>query len=72
MKNIEHKLTIEQLQALFLGKRLVLDYHGLPNVIIYPPRYGKFIPYEQYEALIRQLSPEEQAKLSFITNDNYK
>lgn len=73
MENIEHKLTIEHLQALFEGKKLVLDYHGQPQVTIYPPNYGKFLPYEDYKTLMRilgsrDLTESERAMIDMIFN----
>lgn len=50
---IEHKMTEEQLQALFQGKKLVLDYSGRPRVTLYPPRYGFFMTWEKYVEIER-------------------
>ena len=50
---IEHKLTEEQLQALYKGKKLVLDYQGRPRVTLYPPRYGFFMTWEKYAEIER-------------------
>lgn len=47
MRHIEHKITEEQLQALFQGKKLVFDFAGFPQITFYPPRYGVFITHEK-------------------------
>lgn len=46
--HIEHKISEEQLQALFQGKKLVLNYHGVPQITLYPPRYGVFMTHEKF------------------------
>lgn len=69
-KELEHKITLEQIQALLEGKKLVLDYMGFPRITIYPPKYGIFLTYEEYESLRRCLTPEEQARLDFIKSPN--
>jgi hypothetical protein len=48
---IEHKLTEEHLQALFQGKKLVLEYSGQPRVTLYPPRYGVFMTHEKFSEM---------------------
>lgn len=68
MKDIEHKMTLEHLQALFEGKKLVLDYAGQPKVVIYPPNYVVFVPYDEWKIIERSLTEEEKAKLAFIKN----
>lgn len=52
---IEHKLTDEQLQALFQGKKLVLDYYDTPMITLMPPRYGVFMTNEKYVELERKV-----------------
>lgn len=64
-KKIEHKITEEQLQALFQGKKLVLDYQGQPMITLYPPRYGVFMTHEKYlemERLVYSRAFEELEK----------
>lgn len=53
MRDIEHKITEEQLQALFQGKKLVLDYAGQPQITLYPPRYGVFMTHEKFVEIER-------------------
>lgn len=53
MPPIEHKLTEEQLKALFEGKKLVIDLYGRPQITIYPPRYGFFMTWEKYAEIER-------------------
>ena len=56
MKNtneIEQKISEEMLQALFQGKKVVLDYVGQPRVTLYPPRYGTFMTWEKFAEIER-------------------
>jgi hypothetical protein len=51
-------MTEVHLQALFQGKKLILNYTGFPTVILYPPNYGVFMTYEKYEKLVYQAKVE--------------
>lgn len=55
MREIEHTLTTEQLQALFEGKKLVLNYGDLPRVTLYPPNYGVFMTFAKFAELRRKI-----------------
>lgn len=43
------------LQALFQGKKVVIDHHGFSKVTLYPPRYGYFMTYEKFHELESRL-----------------
>jgi len=62
-KEIEHQINEEQLQALFQGKKLVLDYQGQPKITLYPPRYGVFMTHEKYVELEQRVRMENSFEL---------
>lgn len=69
-KHIEHKITEEQLEALFQGKKLILNYQGLPSVTLYPPRYGVFMTHEKYAELEHMAYARAFEKLVELLREN--
>jgi hypothetical protein len=55
MKELEYKITTEQIQALLEGKKLVFQYQGQPQITLYPPNYGVFMTYEKLAELRRKI-----------------
>lgn len=54
MKELEFKVTVEEIRALLEGKKLVYNFPET-CITLYPDRYGVFMTYEKLADLRRQI-----------------
>lgn len=55
LPKLEYHLNEECLQALFQGKQVVFSHFKMPEIHLYPPRYGVFMTHEKAQELRREI-----------------